>query len=170
MLYRLLQKGGGLGTIEPLPFVEVADLQRREKDLENLLADHLLDVLFEDAALQPVFQERSRQAEADIYALNSSGDRVIFELKRGLASEDAVLQAIRYAQGAGRWPYAELQRRYTTYMQQRELKPAQLNAGLLTHAYRFLQPSAPRSAWKRRIGHAPRLESIAAPAEALQES
>jgi hypothetical protein len=55
MLYKLSDTGQGLGTLEPLSFLEVADLQRTEKDLENLLADHLLDVLFEDAALMPIF-------------------------------------------------------------------------------------------------------------------
>ena len=121
MLYKLTANDGGLGTLEPLPFLEVTDLQRREKDLENLLASHLLDVLFEDAALQPIFQERSRQAEADVYALNKSGDLVIFELKRGLAFEDAVLQAIGYAQGAGRWSFSELQYRYDLYMKSKKL-------------------------------------------------
>jgi hypothetical protein len=67
VLYKLAAKGEGLGTLEPLAFLEVADLLKKEKDLENLLADHLLDVLFEDAALQPIFQERSLQAEADVY-------------------------------------------------------------------------------------------------------
>jgi hypothetical protein len=74
VLYKLAAKGEGLGTLEPLAFLEVADLLKKEEDLENLLADHLLDVLFEDAALQPIFQERSLQAEADVYALNKAGD------------------------------------------------------------------------------------------------
>ena len=119
MLYKLSDTGQGLGTLEPLSFLEVADLQRTEKDLENLLADHLLDVLFEDVALMPIFQERQLQAEADVYALNKAGDLVIFELKRGLAHEDAVLQAIRYAQDAGQWFYPELQRRYDVYLQKK---------------------------------------------------
>jgi hypothetical protein len=70
MLYKLSDTGQGLGTLEPFSFLEVADLQRTEKDLENLLADHLLDVLFEDAALMPIFQERQLQAEADVYVGN----------------------------------------------------------------------------------------------------
>ena len=40
---------------------------------------------------------------------------MIFELKRGIAGEDAVLQAIGYAQKAGRWQFADLERRYKTY-------------------------------------------------------
>ncbi len=46
-------------------------------------------------------QERQLQSEADVYAINREGDLVIFELKRGLAGEDAVLQAIGYTQRAG---------------------------------------------------------------------
>ncbi|WP_227992673.1 hypothetical protein [Shewanella sp. YLB-07] len=53
----------------------------------------------------PVFQERQWQAEADIYALNESGELVIFELKRASAGKDAVHQALRYAQDAGQWSY-----------------------------------------------------------------
>ena len=69
-----------------------------------------------------IFQERQLQAEADFYALNKAGDLVIFELKRGLANEDAVLQAIRYAQDAGQWLYPELQRRYNIYLQKKAKK------------------------------------------------
>ena len=115
MLYKLSDTGPGLGTLEPLPFLNVDDLQKREKDLENLLADHLLEVLCEDEPLMPIFQERQLQAEADIYALNTAGDLVIFELKRGVADTNAVLQAIRYSQDAGQWLYPELQRRYDDY-------------------------------------------------------
>ncbi len=42
-----------------------------------------------------------------------------------------------------------------------------LNAGLLTHAPRFMQPSAHGSAGKRRVGLAPWSVSIAAPVKAL---
>ena len=119
MLYKLSDTGQGLGTLEPLPFLEVSDLQRTEKDLENLLADHLLDVLTEDAPLMPIFQERQYQPEADVYALNKTGDLVIFELKRGLANKDAVLQAIGYSQDAAQWLYTELQSRFDNYMKKR---------------------------------------------------
>lgn len=103
MLYRLTSSDQSLGTLEPLPFLDVSDLQRSEKNLENLLATHLLEVLFEGAPLLPIFQERQLQSEADIYAINRQGDLVIFELKRGVAGEDAVLQVIGYTQRAGRW-------------------------------------------------------------------
>ena len=126
MLYLLAPSDEGLGTLEPLPFLDASDLQRTEKDLENLLATHLLDVLFEGAPLLPIFQERQLQSEADVYAINRDGDLVIFELKRGLAGEDAVLQAIGYTQRAGRWVYPELDRRYQTYLRTGGLTAAEL--------------------------------------------
>jgi hypothetical protein len=126
MLYRLAASDDGLGTIEPLPFLDTSDLQRTEKDLENLIATHLLDVLFEGAPLLPIFQERQLQSEADIYAINREGDLVIFELKRGVAGEDAVLQAIGYTQRAGRWVYSELDRRYQSYLQKTKLASVEL--------------------------------------------
>jgi hypothetical protein len=126
VLYRMSPSNDGLGSLEPLPFLDASDLQRTEKDLENLIATHLLDVLYEGVPLLPFFQERQLQSEADIYALNREGDVVILELKRGVAGEDAVLQAIGYAQTAGRWVYSELDRRYRIYLQKRGFAPTDL--------------------------------------------
>ena len=63
----------------------------------------------------PVFQERKGQAKADIYALDERGELVIFELKRGSTGEDAVHQALRYAQSAGQWNYETIQKEYREY-------------------------------------------------------
>lgn len=107
MVYRF-ERADGLPRLTPLPFKTV-DL---EKDLEVLLADHLLDTLFEQAPLMPLFQERKGQAVADIYALDAAGDLHIFELKRATVGGSAVHQALRYAQEAGLWTFQELQQRY----------------------------------------------------------
>jgi hypothetical protein len=115
MLYKLNISDDKPKDLEPLSFLDFADLGKIEKDLEVLLANHLLDVLFEDAALMPIFQERQMQAEADLYALNRAGDLVIFELKRGFAGSDAMLQALRYAQDSGQWTFSMLQKKYQTY-------------------------------------------------------
>lgn len=68
----------------------------------------------------PVFQERQWQPEADIYALNEKGELIIFELKRESAGEDAVTQALRYAQDAGQWSYATLQSKYRAYREEED--------------------------------------------------
>lgn len=115
MLFKLKQDNQRWSDLTPMPFMDASSLGKLEKDLENLIADHLLDVLFEGAALMPIFQERALQAEADIYALDRDGDLIIFELKRGKAGGDAMLQALRYSQDAGQWTYAELERKHASY-------------------------------------------------------
>lgn len=115
MLYKLITSEEGGKKIEPIPFLDFAQLGKIEKDLEVLLASHLQDFLFEGAGLMPIFQERPMQAEADLYALNHNGDLLIFELKRGFAGVDAMLQILRYAQDAGQWKYEKLQDKYRTF-------------------------------------------------------
>lgn len=78
MLYKLDKKDDKFASLDPLPFQGLP----LEKELEDLLAQNLFDVLFEESNLMPIFQERAWQEEADIYALNRAGDLVIFELKR----------------------------------------------------------------------------------------
>jgi hypothetical protein len=80
LLYKI-GDANGTKTLEPLEFLDFADLGNLEKDLEVLVANNLIDILFEDARLMPVFKERPLQAEADLYALDRAGDLIIFELK-----------------------------------------------------------------------------------------
>lgn len=115
MLYRLSSTSGRFDKLEPIGFQDFSSFGQNEKDLEELVAQSILDVLFEDAGLMPIFQERQYQAEADIYALNREGELTIFELKRGAAGEGAVHQALRYAQEAGQWSYSKLQEKYHCY-------------------------------------------------------
>ncbi len=135
MLYKLGSSDGKFDNLEPVVFKDFADFGKLEKELEELIAKSILDVLFEDSSLMPIFQERQYQAEADIYALNDKGELVIFELKRGSASEEAVHQALRYAQDAGRWSYSKLQEKYQTYTNsQIDLTQAHKEAFNLDHA------------------------------------
>lgn len=111
MLYKLGKTQDKFDSIKPLPFSGLP----HEKELEELLAKHLWDVLFEGNDLMPIFQERSWQPEADIYALNKQGDLVIFELKRDNAGGGAVHQALRYCEKAARFGYNKLQEMLQTY-------------------------------------------------------
>jgi hypothetical protein len=88
MLYKLTRSKDRFDAIDPLPFWGLP----REKELEDLLAENLWDVLFEGNELMPILQERAWQAEADIYALDRQGDLFIFELKRDDAGGGAVNQ------------------------------------------------------------------------------
>lgn len=115
MLYKLNSADSLFDKLEAVPFKDFSAFGKQEKELEELIAYNLLDVLFEDSRLMPVFQERQYQAEADIYALNEKGELIIFELKRSTASGDAVQQALRYAQDAGQWSFSTLQGKYRQY-------------------------------------------------------
>ncbi len=116
MLYKLTIGDDGSKELDPLPFLDFSELGKIEKDLEVWLATHLLDFLYEDAALMPIFQERPMQAEADLYALDRFGNLIIFELKRGFAGSGAMLQALRYGQDAGQWTFNTLEDKYRTYL------------------------------------------------------
>ncbi|MGF1805802.1 hypothetical protein L4C31_11185 [Aliivibrio sifiae] len=117
MLFKLQEGDNSIG-LEPLQYKDFSSFGQVEKDLENLIANNILDVLFEDSKLMPIFQERQYQAEADIYALNEKGELVIFELKRSSAKNDAVQQALRYAQDAGQWTYQKLEGKLKKYTSQ----------------------------------------------------
>ncbi|HDX8645280.1 MULTISPECIES: hypothetical protein [unclassified Aeromonas] len=134
MLYKLGSSDGRFDRLEPVIFKDFSSFGHLEKDLEELIAKSILDVLFEDASLMPIFQERQYQAEADIYALNEKGELIIFELKRGSAGEGAVHQALRYAQDAGQWSYTKLQKKYQKYTNENiELHNAHQDAFNLEH-------------------------------------
>ena len=111
MLYRL---NNDCAELEPVAFVDFSQHNKLEKHLEDLLASYLA-ILFEGMPLMPFHQERRRQPEADIYALNEDGDIVVFELKVSTASGMAMDQLFRYVQEAGQWSYAEIARHYRTY-------------------------------------------------------
>lgn len=115
MLYKLGSSDGKFNKLEPVQFKDFSSFEKLEKELEELIAKNILEVLFEDSSLMPIFQERQYQSEADIYALNEKGELIIFELKRGSASEYAVYQVLGYAQKAGQWTYSELQDMYQKY-------------------------------------------------------
>jgi hypothetical protein len=115
MLYRI---SDNYTSLNPVEFQDFSDQGMKEKDLENLIAENLFDTIFEDGKLMPIFQERSWQEEADIYALNKDGDLFIFELKRGNAGEAALHQGLRYQQHAGKWHYGDLEDRLKKYIQQ----------------------------------------------------
>ncbi|MTI67518.1 MAG: hypothetical protein FH753_13110 [Firmicutes bacterium] len=116
MLYKL-QKDN---TIEPLAFVDFSDQNKLEKDLENLLAENLFSKLFENTPLLTIFQERFRQGEADIYALNKFGDLIVFELKRSKAGRGSIDQLFRYVTEAGEWTYTEIENKLRIYNKDNE--------------------------------------------------
>jgi len=115
MLYKLGSSSDKFDKLEPVAFKDFSSFGNVEKDLEDLIAKSILDVLFEDLSLMPIYQEVSYEAVADIYALNEKGELIIFELKRGSAGESALHQVLRYAQDAGQWSFSKLQGKYQQY-------------------------------------------------------
>lgn len=117
MLYKLDLKNN---SIKPLGYNDLSNHNKKEKDLENLIASSLFEVLFEENNLMVIFQERQWQAEADIYALNENGDLIIFELKRSTADEGALAQIFRYTQEASQWRYSTLENKLSKYLGKNE--------------------------------------------------
>ena len=104
-------------TLEPIPYKDFGSYGKLEKDLENLLAENLMSVLFEDNPYLPIFQERSFQEEPDLIALDRNGSTVIIEVKRSFVGTDALSQVFRYAQQIQRWDYETLQGKLRTFLE-----------------------------------------------------
>jgi hypothetical protein len=139
LLYKLQSTAGKFDKLEPIAFKDFSFFGNLEKDLEDLIAKNILEVLFEEASLMPIFQERQYQSEADVYALNEKGELVIFELKRAQVGESAVHQALSYAQDAGQWSYYKIESKFHDYTGEKtSLNIAHQEAFNLEHA---LEPS-----------------------------
>jgi hypothetical protein len=110
MLYKLGQTNGIFDSIAPVTYHSC----HAGKHLENLVAEKLLEVFFENE-LMPIFQDRSRKSEADIYAVNRKGDLVIFDQKRVGVGGSAVHQGLRYCETAAHWSYDSLQKLLAKY-------------------------------------------------------
>lgn len=115
-------------SIEMLQSYNYEDLGGLEKDLENLLANNLSDLYAEEGQLLPIFQERNRQPEPDLCALDKDGNLYIFELKRGVVLGDTTIQVMRYCQDYGQKDYFELCSLYNTYTGNSDLAEAHKEA------------------------------------------
>ena len=102
--------------LEPVKSEDFGTIGKKEKDLENLLADKLSVIFSENNALMPIFQERQWKEEPDLVAMDQDGNLVIFELKRGKVLGDATIQVMRYSQNYHAKPYAKLNAEYQDYL------------------------------------------------------
>jgi len=107
--------------IDLMPYLDFEDLDKKEKDLENLLAENLSELYVEDGQLMTIFQERYMQEEPDLCALDKNGNLVIFELKRGAVQGDTTIQVMRYAQTWGQMSYFELEEYYKKYCEKNHI-------------------------------------------------
>ena len=91
--------------------VSLAQIGWKEKDLERLLSNNILDLISSND-LMTIFTERPRQEEPDILAIDSKGDLYIIELKRWASNQENLLQVLRYGQLYGKSLYDELNELY----------------------------------------------------------
>jgi len=96
--------------LKPVGFEDYRRFGGREKDLENLMAKHLFDDLFENNPYLVITQERPFREEPDILAVDRNGDLVLFELKLSSVDDSAVHQAFRYVERFGTYTYKQLNR------------------------------------------------------------
>jgi hypothetical protein len=116
MIYKLFKKNAGNPVaLEMVSLSTLSAAGWTEKDLEDTLAKRIELVLREDQ-LMIVAQERKRQEEADILALDQHGVLYIFELKRWQSDTSNLLQVIRYGQIFGQYNYQSLQDLFRKYI------------------------------------------------------
>ena len=117
MLYKL-NKEKNRQKYQRVRRVTLADIGWKEKDLERLLSNNLYDFINSNE-LMVIFNERSRQEEPDLLALDRSGELYIIELKRWSGKQENLLQVLRYGQLFGRSGYDELNELYQKYTQRK---------------------------------------------------
>lgn len=91
----------------------------KELDLQKLLSKHIRDFIYSNE-LMTIFNERPRQEEPDILALDRTGDLYIFELKRWSSKQENLLQVLRYGQLFGNSNYDELNELFQKYSSSKE--------------------------------------------------
>ena len=106
MLYQFNTNSPSTATRVPIQSPAVFGI--KEKDIEVFFATHLHELIPEDQ-LMLIGQERQRQEEADLFALDRKGTLYIFELKRWQSAAENLLQVMRYGQLFGRYNYSALQ-------------------------------------------------------------
>lgn len=113
MLYKL-NTGNNREKYEKVKRVTLSDIGWKEKDLEKLISNNIQDFISSND-LMPIFNERARQEEPDILAIDKNGDIYIFELKRWSGKQENLLQVLRYGQLFGKSTYEELNSMYKKY-------------------------------------------------------
>lgn len=114
MLYKWKNPGLVDSDINKIKEISFASSELKEKDLENIIARRIDDLVRTDQ-LMVIMQERQRQEEPDIIGIDQRGVIYIFELKRWEGRSENLLQALRYGQKFGRYDYEKLNWFYQSY-------------------------------------------------------
>ncbi len=110
-------------SLKPVPGTTLARHGWTEKQLEDLVAQHI-DNVVRESQLLVIHQERQYQEEPDIMALDREGKLHLFELKRWGADAENLLQVLRYGQRFGQHEYQAL-----NYLFQRYARRGDQDAG-----------------------------------------
>lgn len=114
MLFAWKDQGKETSDVDKLKEICLADSGLLEKDMENLISKRIEKLVRTDQ-IMVIMQERSRQEEPDILALDEDGTLFIFELKRWESRSENILQVLRYGQKFGRYEYKRLNWHYQSY-------------------------------------------------------
>ncbi|MBD3228275.1 MAG: hypothetical protein GF329_08795 [Candidatus Lokiarchaeota archaeon] len=86
----------------------LSDLNKKEVDLENWMANHLT-ILIKNLSVWKIGQETPSKREADIIALDEEGNTCIFELKRESADYRSIGQIFSYYADIATMDYTKLE-------------------------------------------------------------
>lgn len=114
MLFEWINPGKQDSDIEKVKEIDLASSGLLEKDLENIVAKRIENIVRTDQ-LMVILQERLRQEEPDVLALDANGTLFIFEIKRWKSNSENLLQVLRYGQKFGRYNYDKLNWFYQSY-------------------------------------------------------
>lgn len=118
MLYKLDVKAKDYTKVNR---VTLESIGWKELDLQELLSNHIQDIV-SSSELMTIFNQRVRQEEPDILALDRNGDLYIFELKRWSSHQENLLQVLRYGQLYGNNNYDELNEMFNKYLRSKDSK------------------------------------------------
>lgn len=103
-------------TLEKLDFYNFKDLDKLEKDLENLMVENIKKLFLDNTQIMTIFQEVNWRREPDICAIDKDGNLILFELKREVAGESTTIQILEYAEIFGKKTYKELNKYYSRFL------------------------------------------------------
>lgn len=113
MLYKLNQDSNRT-SYKKVRRISLSEMGWKEIDLQNLISANIQDFISSND-LMTIFNERPRQEEPDILAIDKTGDIYIFELKRWSGKQENLLQVLRYGQLFGKSNYDDLNELYKKY-------------------------------------------------------
>lgn len=105
MLYKMNKDNKSL---DKLDFYSFENLDKLEKDLENIMIENIKELFLDNTQILAIFQESRWQEEPDICAIDKDGNLILFELKRHNVNAKTTMQILRYAEIFGQKTYKEL--------------------------------------------------------------